>query len=1167
MSSYFDIMFAKIAVRNGLLSHEQAQACMDDQRRAAEVGYEESLPAVALKRGYLTNEQIRTLERAQAIAQFIRAERTFARQIVKSEMLPQAQVRELFQASQDQGFQKPLSRTLVEQGLLTEDQVQVLTDLQVQVLTAEASQRVVSFVSDASAQADQASEMASAAAATSDQDDTAGSGKQGLGRTTELPTQLSDSDLRGAQKTRSMEIPDHLQVSTRDQEDESEEVSLEPSGSVRLLFGERLVESRVINQDQLDECLALQDDMRKRGEGQRLGEILQEKRYLTETGKNRVVTAMVGADLASSEAPAAGSDGDQRASGERRSRRRRRRVAIDGYDLVARVGQGSLGVVYKARRHGDGEPVAIKILPPSFASSPKLIARFRQAWARARSVDHPNIIHLLDFGFSKDFAWYSMEYVEGASLESRVRDQGPLPEQDAIEAARQLAHALQHAERHCITHRDLSPENVIVTPDERYRIGDVGLSQILLGLSATSVARAGTDPGADRYASPEELRDGAIDARSHVYSLGLVLYYSVMGKEPFAKLEASQWREGVGSGAEISLDVEGLEKVSPRFGGVIKRAVAWDPGQRHANASAFLEDLAQVDDTTRRLLDFQRQVQAKVQSGTLPTVGVGATASLAPTARLDPEQVAAVKAEISGLSSGPGLAPSSDAHEAFDATVVEGSERADLAAVVASRSGSQPARSSADGDSAAAATQPHQLAGMELEGRWQVGTRLFACAFGVVYRGEQLPGGQPVTITALVPSLTDMELSLDQFRDLMLSAARFRHRGLIPVLDVGVLPNGPVFVVSDLVVGRPLDELRLSQTRLSVGRSVAIVPSVLEVLSEPHAQGIAHGGVTPFGVLVDASADAGDLVEVIDFGLAVCLRRVPRVPPQNVDAVATTAVGAPYQDEVVTHLVDPPGEVSGEAETLLVAGPGGGEAAPRPARRLYRTPEGRCYGPPAYLAPEQCAGDPPSPASDVYACGVLLFELLAGSLPVVASDPADYLGLKLLEPPRSLAEVAPDLGLGEKLLAVCSRALSKDRQQRFASAAEMLVALAATQSTMATDIDHASSAPRPAAKAAPVALVPGRPTAAAAPAEAVVAEDPEAARPPPQPSREKRGDLGSTVPWKVADVQKHLEEAGLDSLRAASGRRRRLAAAVAVLLMLAAVVTALVLLKPWETGT
>jgi hypothetical protein len=202
----------------------------------------------------------------------------------------------------------------------------------------------------------------------------------------------------------------------------------------------------------------------------------------------------------------------------------------------------------------------------------------------------------------------------------------------------------------------------------------------------------------------------------------------------------------------------------------------------------------------------------------------------------------------------------------------------------------------------------------------------------------------------------------------------------------------------------------------------------------------------------------------------------------------------------------------------------------------------------------------------VYACGVLLFELLAGSLPVVASDPADYLGLKLLQPPRSLAEVAPGLGLGEKLSAVCARALSKDRQQRFASAAEMLVALAATQSTMSTDIDHAPPAPLPAAKAAPLPPSPEKPAVAAAPAEAVVAEDPAAAPAPPQPSRTERDVFGATVPWKVADVEKHLKEAGPDAPGAASRRRGRLVAVVAVL-ALAALATALLLLKPWETGT
>ncbi len=203
------------------------------------------------------------------------------------------------------------------------------------------------------------------------------------------------------------------------------------------------------------------------------------------------------------------------------------------YELLEQIGRGGMGSVYRSRHRQTGQVVAVKVMTTEAASDRVLLQRFEQEFRVAARLDHPHIVRGLDFGVEAGQPYLVMEYVQGQNLTQRVKELGPCPQALALRLFLQLADALDTAHCHQLIHRDVKPENILLTPDGRAKLGDLGLIKDL-GSEEANVTRSRTCLGTLVFMSPEQFEDAKrATARSDIYSLAATLYYALTGLMPF----------------------------------------------------------------------------------------------------------------------------------------------------------------------------------------------------------------------------------------------------------------------------------------------------------------------------------------------------------------------------------------------------------------------------------------------------------------------------------------------------------------------------------------------------------------------------------------------------------------------------------------------------------
>jgi serine/threonine-protein kinase len=301
------------------------------------------------------------------------------------------------------------------------------------------------------------------------------------------------------------------------------------------------------------------------------------------------------------------------------------------FTLVKKLGAGSMGAVYHAKQLATGRDVAIKILRDERALEGAAKARFLRE-ARAHSLlSSPHTVRVLDFGQSDDGALFLvMELLEGESLGRRIRRLGRLPLSTAVDASRQVLRSLTEAHEKGVVHRDLKPDTVFfasvagVKEEEVVKVLDFGVAKVIgdQGRHLNAVeTREGNVFGTPRYMSPEQAQGKALDARSDLYAVGVLLYEMLTGRPPFTGSDAilvmaqhikepPKKPSGICPEAQIPLDLEEL----------IMRALAKDPAERPESAEAFGEALGRL--AASGLVDTTgvRSVKAPaLDSGTLPT--------------------------------------------------------------------------------------------------------------------------------------------------------------------------------------------------------------------------------------------------------------------------------------------------------------------------------------------------------------------------------------------------------------------------------------------------------------------------------------------------------------------------------------------------------------------
>lgn len=272
-----------------------------------------------------------------------------------------------------------------------------------------------------------------------------------------------------------------------------------------------------------------------------------------------------------------------------------RRALGDDYELLALLGTGGFGRVYRVRDLHLERQVALKVLHPTLTQDAEVVERFRREAQLAARLSHPNIVKIYDIGGRFGLIWYTMELIDGPSLAQLVERNGPLPLEQVLRLLREALSALAHAHGYGLVHRDIKPENMLIDPTGSVQITDFGLALALRGKYGGATSQSGTP----QFASPEQLLGERVDQRSDLYSLAAVVYYALLGTPPFPgdtteQVLARQTTNQFPAPRERRDDVpEALERV-------LDRALSADVESRYPSAAEFLQAVNRAADAGAR---------------------------------------------------------------------------------------------------------------------------------------------------------------------------------------------------------------------------------------------------------------------------------------------------------------------------------------------------------------------------------------------------------------------------------------------------------------------------------------------------------------------------------------------------------------------------------------
>src|SRR5688572_29082640 len=284
---------------------------------------------------------------------------------------------------------------------------------------------------------------------------------------------------------------------------------------------------------------------------------------------------------------------------------RLRWAAGDDYDVIAKLGTGSFGSVWRVRDLSLGREVALKLLHPHVARDERTVARFRKEAQLTAQLAHPAIVPIYDFDTRANVAWYTMELAEGGSVADLVKRRGPrsleevAPQVDAVLDALVAAHSIG------VIHRDLKPENVLIDRYRRWRVADFGIANI----AGEETAGASGTPA---FAAPEQLLGEPQDASADTFSFAAVLYFTLTGAPPFGETDPKVILSRI---LEGSVDAASL---APEIGEWLRRALAPEPSKRFVDAAqmqvAWREDVRAIHDREHDVPCWRRVCSSNLES-------------------------------------------------------------------------------------------------------------------------------------------------------------------------------------------------------------------------------------------------------------------------------------------------------------------------------------------------------------------------------------------------------------------------------------------------------------------------------------------------------------------------------------------------------------------------
>jgi serine/threonine-protein kinase len=257
------------------------------------------------------------------------------------------------------------------------------------------------------------------------------------------------------------------------------------------------------------------------------------------------------------------------------------------YEILDQISEGGMAEVFRARRLPDGEVVALKVLREQFASDAEFVERFEREARAVAALSHPHMVRVYDSGRDGDVHFIAMEYIKGEDLKAHIRRVRRVPPRRAREIAAQVCDALEYAHAHGVVHRDVKPQNILLTPTGDVKVTDFGIAR---ALSSATITQTGTVLGSVQYLSPEQARGGAVGRAADLYSLGVVLFEMVTGQLPFTgdspiATALAHVNQAPPSARSIVPDLP------PAVEGIIRLALAKSPGRRYRSAGEMRGDL------------------------------------------------------------------------------------------------------------------------------------------------------------------------------------------------------------------------------------------------------------------------------------------------------------------------------------------------------------------------------------------------------------------------------------------------------------------------------------------------------------------------------------------------------------------------------------------------
>lgn len=325
-----------------------------------------------------------------------------------------------------------------------------------------------------------------------------------------------------------------------------------------------VIDKKVMTSDEIKTCFKVQKAMNDLGIPSPLDKVIVEKGYLDATTVSDLIREFKGGD----------------------------EDFVPGYRILSKLGEGAMGEVYKAVDLEEEKEVAIKVLFPHLGKRKSTAKRFLQEAEICKKLNHPNIVKGFDVGYEadQDFYFYVMEYVDGVTLSGYVKENGILSEDLAIKIVEQMASALEQATRLNLVHRDIKPDNIILTTNNDAKLCDLGLARNWA--QDLSLTLTGAVMGTPFYISPEAAKGVEdLDSRSDIYSLGATLYHLVIGEVPFKGKNSMEVLDLHKSDKEITAPISLRADLSPGLSAIIEKMMMKAVSDRYQNPSELIIDI------------------------------------------------------------------------------------------------------------------------------------------------------------------------------------------------------------------------------------------------------------------------------------------------------------------------------------------------------------------------------------------------------------------------------------------------------------------------------------------------------------------------------------------------------------------------------------------------